>query len=339
MTRTHLAPGIYRDTGSLFAQAAVGTRPHLRRKSKRFPFGTSLKTIKAWQERTRVTLRGTATTERGTLAHDVDRYVEHIKHLAGWRERRSNLRAWTERYPRLQRGRLTTTHVRDSIKAWHREGFAPKTINHRLNDLRSLYRVLDGKRVITPVDDVDLLSVPRQIPTIVKPAVVLQVVARMKEAERAGTLRDAKTRGRFMVIASTGKRPSELKRARPADVDLDRRIWQIRDGKGGWSPGVYLNTDMMVAWRVFIEADAWGDFSTNSYVRVLRNNGWPDGVRPYYLRANVGIAASERGADLADVAAHLGHTRPQTTRNHYVPVLGTRLQELSESIDGRFGWE
>jgi integrase len=47
---------------------------------------------------------------------------------------------------------------------------------------------------------------------------------------------------------------------------------------------------------------------------------------------------SESGVDLADIQQHMGHKRIDTTRRHYVPVLGSRLQRASELIDGRFGW-
>ena len=338
MTRTRLAPGIYRDASGIAAEVAVGTRPRLNRKGKRFPPGTTIRDIKHWQERTRIELRDVPNKPKGSLTKDIDTYLDQVRYLESWVERRSTLRAWTRRYPALSRRLLTTTKIRAAVNEWRDQGVAPKTINHRLQALRHLYRVLDGKRAYTPVDDVDPLPVPRTPPTIVQPSVVLMVVENLSVGERKGTLRNAKTRARFMVLASTGTRPSELKRAVPADVDLERRVWQVRNGKGGWSPGVYLNNDMMAAWHVFIEADAWGSFETNSYVRVLRTAGWPKGVRPYTLRHSLGIAASEQGRDLADISAHLGHTRPQTTRSHYVPVLGTRLQELSEAIDGRFGW-
>jgi hypothetical protein len=95
---------------------------------------------------------------------------------------------------------------------------------------------------------------------------------------------------------------------------------------------------MMTAWGVFVEADAWGDFEINSFSRVLRSAGWPKGVRPYNLRHTVGIALSESGADLSDVQAQMGHKRISTTREHYVPVLGSRMQTISEGIDGRIGW-
>ena len=57
MTRTRVAPGIYRDSHGIAAEVAVGTRPNLKRKSKRFPAGTRIRDIKQWQDRTRVALR------------------------------------------------------------------------------------------------------------------------------------------------------------------------------------------------------------------------------------------------------------------------------------------
>ena len=137
---------------------------------------------------------------------------------------------------------------------------------------------------------------------------------------------------------AVGIRP-EVHSAQPADVDLERRVWNVRDGKGGWGPGVYLNDDMMTAWRLFVKADAWGVFDINSFSRVLRSAGWPRGVRAYNLRYAVGISLSESGADLSDVQAHRGHRRISTTREHYVPVLGSRMQAISEQIDGRLQWD
>jgi integrase len=54
----------------------------------------------------------------------------------------------------------------------------------------------------------------------------------------ASNLTDAKTRARFMVIASTGVRPAELKRAESADVDLERKAWIVRTAKGRGAAGV-----------------------------------------------------------------------------------------------------
>jgi hypothetical protein len=50
------------------------------------------------------------------------------------------------------------------------------------------------------------------------------------------------------------------------------------------------------------------------------------------------MAMSEGGIDLADISASMGHSRVQTTRSHYVSVLGSRVQTAFESIDARIDW-
>lgn len=114
----------------------------------------------------------------------------------------------------------------------------------------------------------------------------------------------------------------------------------MRDAKGGWSEGLYLNDDLLTAWTVFIDADAWGYFDTSAHARALHSAGWPQDVRPYNLRHSVGIGLSESGVDLADVAGWLGHTDVRTTRSAYVPILNSRMQRAAEAIDGRLsGWK
>jgi len=51
------------------------------------------------------------------------------------------------------------------------------------------------------------------------------------------------------------------------------------------------------------------------------------------------LELGERGIDLADVSAVLGHRDILTTRKHYAPVLSSRLKDASERLAGRFsGW-
>ena len=153
----------------------------------------------------------------------------------------------------------------------------------------------------------------------------------------AANLTDAKTRARFMVIASTGVRPAELKRAEPADVDLERKAWIVRTAKGGEPRAFWLNEDMVGAWKAFIAADAWGQFDGSDYAKALYAAGWPKDVRPYQARHSMALELGERGIDLADVSAVLGHRQIATTRKHYAPVLVSRLKDASERMAGRFG--
>lgn len=337
--RRKIADNIYADAGGLSATVKVGTV----QRERRFPKGTPLQTIKRWRDETRVALRKAVPTRRtGTLEADVAVYVTQIQHLASWRERHTELKAWIKRYGPMMRARITADMIRETRAAWLDAGRSPKTINNRVFTLQHLYRVLDATpanpRPATPCDGIKRLHVHRTPAVAVPHETIIAVCDELAANEKAGLLRSPKTRARFMVLAATGKRPSELMRAQPQDVDLRRRVWTVRDGKGGWSPGIYLNDDMIAAWQVFIQAEAWGEFSQNSFTRRLYHAGWPKDVRPYNLRHTVGIGLSERGVDLADIQAHMGHKRIETTRKHYVPVLNTRLQDASERIDGRLGW-
>lgn len=334
--RRTVALCIYKDRSGFEAVARLGSWE----KWHRFPPSTPISEIKTWQEDTRARYRhsGVKVTVRGTLAADVDVYLAQMTHLAGWVSLRAELRAWVKLYGDRRRHGLTDADALQARQTWLAAKVKPKTVKNREAALSRLWHRLDGRRAIAPTDDLPALHVHKTPIVNITPAVVLTVYTELVAWEQIGRLRNAKTRARFMVYASTGKRPSEIARAEKDDVDLERRVWIVRDGKGGFSPGVYLNDDMLAAWRVFVAASAWGTFREGTFVRTLRRAGWPAGVRPYHLRHTVGMEMSEAGIDLADVQQHMGHTRIDTTRRHYVPVRGSRLQAASEAIDRRFGW-
>lgn len=336
MTRARRLPeGVYRDKYGLRATVKVANR----QKERRFPEGTALDTVTRWREETRTKLRRKHPKgRRGTLAGDAERYLKQVAHLASYKARRVEVLAWVKVLGPKLRDAITLADVSQARSAWLSAGTAPKTINNRVQSLRHLYVTLDGPDADTPCDRLTPLTVRKTPPRVMTADEVTTVEKTLAAYERVHRLLDAKTRARFRVLASTGKRPSELMRAEKDDVDLERRVWIVRDGKGGYSPGLYLNDDMLAAWDLFIAAEAWGEFSTNSFARTLRGAGWPKGVRPYNLRHTTWITASERGADLSDIQAGAGHKHIATTRRHYVPVLNSRMQKLSELIDGRFGW-
>lgn len=336
--RIRLARSIYQDqTG----RSGIYRDAEGKQREPRYPPGTPISVIRDDLERRKRLERGSGIAgARGSLAEAVDRWASQERHLASWKERRAELRAWVALYGHRLLAQITPADVRAAMGIWTEAGITPKTIRNRLWSLKHLYHVLYGKRFPTPVDDVEPPPKVRHLPRYIAPTVILQVYAQLLAFEASGRLPDAKTRARYMIRASTGRRPSEIMRARPEDVDLARRIWRVRDGKGGWSRGLVLNDDALVAWQTFSEADAWGPFNTGSMAEVLRAAGWPEGSRPYDLRASIGVDLSERGIDLIDVGEWLGHTSLQTTRSAYVPILTSRQQRASEQLAGRLqGWQ
>lgn len=345
--RKKIARGIYEDDFVRYATIHVRGAGF---REKRFPLSVPLETIQGWRNDERIRLLGAAKrgTKPGSFARDAHRYVKDFTaHLASAKSRKIEVDTWIAVFGARPRGQITSADVARVRNTWLTSGrkvkpgeplqpLSPKTINNRVNTLRHLYRCLDGKKAWTPCDDLQPLHVHKTPMQYVPDAVILAVDKKLQQLEKQGTIRSAKPRARFRVTMSTGRRPSEVMRTQPADLDLDRRIWIPRDGKGGFSPGIYLNDDMLAAWQLFIEANAWGHYATDKQAEYLRLAGWPAHIAPYQARHTVGITLSEKGLDLRDVGDVLGHKRIETTRRHYVPVLNSRMQKASEALEGRF---
>src|SRR6185503_12278761 len=136
----------------------------------------------------------------------------------------------------LRRHEITRRDILETRSAWLADGYAPKTINHRVRALRHLYRVLDGSKAPTPADDLEKLKEPDPQPQFVLPSTIRKV---------AHNITDAKTRARFMVLAATGMRPAQLRRAVRTDVQLRQRLWMVRRAKGGNPIPMTLTDDMI----------------------------------------------------------------------------------------------
>ena len=262
----------------------------------------------------------------GTLAAAADEYLATVRHLASWKSRRSEVRAWVAALGARPVAGLTKLDVLRVRSTWLAGGCAPKTVNNRVATLQHLCGTLD---LPDPAARIRPVQVPRTLPQIVPVGVIEQVLERLADA---GLWR---TRARFGVLAATGRRPSEVMRTRRGDLDWERAVWRVRDGKGGWTPGgVALAATALAAWREFDRVEAWGCWDQTSWVRTLRRHGWPEGLRPYCLRHSVGIAMSEAGIDLSDVGAALGHRSTDMTRSHYVPVSDRRMRKAAEALEG-----
>jgi len=301
-------------------------------RERRFPFDTPGKKMQAWRDETRVALRKKPVRNtRGTLAADVAAYLEleTVKTLASVGSLTCELAAWVALYGDERREDLTRAQVLSARERWLADGYAPKTINHRVRALRGLFHRLDGKKADTPCDDVPKLEEPGADPRFVTPAKIRQVASR---------LTDPKTRARFMVLASTGQRPAQLRRALPGDVNLTRRLWLVRPAKGGNPIPVALTTDMVFAFRAFIVSKAWGKYDGSDFVRAVRAAGWPKGVRVYNLKHTVGITLANSAAEWEDIKDWFGHKDSKTTRI-YTGVVAKRLQVTSRLLAGRLGWQ
>lgn len=334
MTRTTIDTNIYKDTYGY----TVRWRDHGRTKGQRFPLDTPLSVLKAFRDRRQIDAQPPPMEKAGSFIRDAVRFLATRRGLTSFKSDRAHLRPWIHRFHRLSRWTVTPEAISAAVGEWTRKGYSAREIRHRVQILRTLYRTLAPGQP-TPCDRVTLPKMPKTRPVSVSDAVIRDVALRLRKQEwqGIGRLRDAKTRARFLVLATTGQRPAQLRRTQPYDVDLERRQWIVRPAKGDNGTTVYLNDEMLLAWQVFITARAWGSYDGRSFVKTLHRNGWPKGVRPYNLRHSVGLSLSELGVDLGDIQAHMGHTSPNTTRQFYVPTIPQRMKDASAKLDGRLG--
>lgn len=344
--RIRVAEGVYRDQYGLAATVKVGTI----QREQRFAPDQDLDFIKNWQARTRADLRDELeepTTddpipERGTYAGDLPRYLKLIERRVSYKADRSHLKAWLPLVGHLKRQAIRPSHVRAAFAAWQADGKSPRTIRHRRRVLRELYQALDGVHAKPPMKGVKIPRVDDPHPTPVPVGMIRKVAKSLKTGltrrQACGPRRtmaivhraeSVKSYARFLVRATTGQRPSQIMRAQAGDVDLRRRIWFVRAGKGGAQIPLPLNDDMVKAWKAFIDAKAWGPFDLRSFSQLIRRHGWPTGVRPYNLRHTFAIDLLLGGAELGDVQGLLGHRQIETTRKFYAPILLARLKKAS----------
>ena len=305
--------------------------------------------MESWRIRTRAELDEDAADtaavdepvpERGTFASDLPRRLKQIEGRASYKSDRSHLHAWLPFVGRLKRTAIRPSHVRAAFSAWAADGKSPRTIRHRRRVFRELYQALDGAHARPPIKGVKVPKPEDPHPTPVPLATIQRVAASLKQGKtgekRHGPKRTLalvrhaepkKARARFLVRATTGQRPSQIMRATPADVDLKRRIWFVRAGKGGHAIPLPLTPDMVKAWKAFASADAWGPFDSRSFAKTLRRHGWPKGVRPYNLRHTFAIDHLLAGTSIGDLQGLLGHAQIETTRKHYAPVLLALLKK------------
>ena len=331
MERQRVAQGIHRDRYGFDARVKAQGQA----RTKRFPPDTDLLVMQRWQAHMRAELLDRAADAgpllRGTLAAAAPRYLRQIAGRVSMKADRSHLAAWILRLGQMQLTRITAEHVNLAIAAWQLAGVADKTILHRCRVLRELFQTLHGPDARHPVQHAKLPKTPKPQPVEIPLATIRKVGEALRKRHLPAEY------ARYRVLVTTGQRAGQLMAAQPADVQLKKKTWIVRSAKNEPAHIVYLNADQLAAWRLFIVANAWGPYDTTRHARILRECGWPKGIRPYNARHSLAMAALDAGADLGDVQGLLGHTQIETTRRFYGPLQAARQKRVSELLTGRFG--
>lgn len=207
------------------------------------------------------------------------------------------------------------------LHLYHRE-LQPKTIRVHTAALRFFYRKVLHQRL--SADDLPLPKLlRRQIPIVLSPEEVTRII------DAAPNLRH---RTILMTLYSTGMRRSELCRLRPEDIDQERMVVRIRQGKGGKDREVPLSPKLLDQLRTYDGSvrrrNGWlfpslqtrrpNEPITQKAVwhacrEATRRAGITKPVHPHTLRHSFATHLFDNGAELPVIQTLLGHADPRDT--------------------------
>lgn len=207
-------------------------------------------------------------------------------------------------------------------------GLAAQTVNQRRAALVIFFReILD-------------IRLPRKVLKYAKrPASIPDPLTLSESTAFLRATKDLKLRTLFMIMYSAGLRLTEATHLRPADIDSERMIIHVRQGKGMKDRNVMLSPRMLEGLR-----DYWQQYRPKGWLfpgrgqaplssrivqRACKEAALRAGIRkkvtPHILRHSFAAQLMRNGANLRHLQALLGHNSLRTTMVY--------LKVVPESLD------
>jgi len=356
-TRTRVATGIYRDARGFSIVVVVDGTHH----ERRHPHGTPLQTLIRLREDLGADLRRKAKRGAplaGTLEAAARAYLPTVKAMPSYGSRRRQIELWVEVFGRRPLASLTHVLIATQLQRWlttprsatDARPYSAQYVLHLHTALAHLFTTL------YPDADNPLDRVPRDRPPEAEPrAIGVHDFIRVLRHYPLGSVMKA----RHAVMAATGLGHTELMRVRREDLQLACRIDRSaafhglvtararRKGKGAAPRTIPLTRHAWRAWRLFVQLEAFGTFSTSNLRRdfrdaarkagfVLKDKCHQDGLdwRPYDARHTFLTAVAEASRDERAVQALGGHSDIRMVRRYTQRSVDPRVAAAIGALEG-----
>jgi integrase len=224
-----------------------------------------------------------------------------------------------------------TDWARLYVQSLNDSGLEPSSVRVRLAAAKKLYSSLRWAGATTE-DPFHGVAAPKD------PTAPMDKCPAYSEQELEALLRTANVRDRLSVLlgAHAGLRISEAAELIWNDIDLDRQVLLVRNGKGDKSREVIVSGTLILAFRPLLQAAAGvGESVLGLKTRGLRSAFErlcvKAAVKPrgfHALRHSAGTRLYEQLGDLGGVADHLGHASVDTARRY-----AKRSKALRDAIE------
>jgi integrase/recombinase XerD len=226
------------------------------------------------------------------------------------------------------------------LHLYHRK-LHPQTIRVHTAALRFFYRKVLHQRL--SADDLPLPKLlRRQVPIVLSRDEVARLI------ESTANLRH---RTILMTLYSAGMRRSELCHLRPGDIDKERMVVRIRQGKGGKDREVPLSPKLLEQLRTYYGSlkrrNGWmfPSFQARRFEKPItqkavwhvcreatRRAGITKPVHPHTLRHSFATHLFDNGAELPVIQTLLGHADPRDTMI-YLHLATRKLREAPNPLE------
>lgn len=210
------------------------------------------------------------------------------------------------------------------------------TINVHLNALKFLLEGILGKKVLL---NIRYPKTPKRLPVVLTKQEVISLFDSVENPKHALILK---------LMYSSGLRLSELVHLKKKDLELEKNLGWVRNGKGGKDRLFIVAEKLKDSLKQHIESnctsyDSWiftgckgrhlSQRSVQEIVRsAARKAGIQKGIHPHTLRHSFATHLIEDGYDLASVQFLLGHTSIQTTMI-YVHMSSPKMINVRSPLD------
>lgn len=214
---------------------------------------------------------------------------------------------------------------------------ATSSILIAVSALRFLYKI-SLKRDWTFEDSIPAPKKPQKLPMVLSPEEVLHFL---------GCIGSTKHRAILTTCYAAGLRISEAIRLKPTDIDSQRMVLRVDQGKGQKDRYVMLSPKLLVTLRNYFRAvrpKGWlfeghvsGQPITSGAVeRACQKAGRSSGIRkpisPHSMRHAFAVHLLESGTDVRTIQLLLGH-RSLATTARYLRIATSKVCSTSSPLD------
>lgn len=220
------------------------------------------------------------------------------------------------------------------------EGYKAHNVNQMMTGLRFFYKNTLGRR-----DALEMIPPPPEPPRKLREILTPEEIARLIAAARRPMWRCL-----ICVAYGAGLRASEVVAIKVKDIDPERMVLRIEDGKGGRDRAAKLSPMMLAemrAWWLVLRPKVWlfpsrnakagyDHVSARQFSRICEAAGVGAGiernVHPHMLRHAFATHLLDQGVDVRTIQVLLGHAKLSTTAI-YTLVSPKLIQSVEGPLD------